>query len=68
MPHRQPVRATCGSCVHFRGAAAELEAQLPGLGSLGSAFAAVRAADGLCMLRARYLSAEYSCQHFRTAS
>jgi hypothetical protein len=54
--------------VHFRGAAAELEAQLPGLGSLGSAFAAVRAADGLCMLRARYLSAEYSCQHFRTAS
>ena len=60
-------RRACGSCRYFRAAAAELEAQLPGLRSLSSAFAAVRAGDGLCALHDRYLSAAYSCEDFRPA-
>jgi hypothetical protein len=63
-PQRVPARQACGSCLHFRAAPADLEAQLPGLRSLSSAFAAVRAGDGLCALHDRYLSAAYSCADF----
>ena len=51
----------CGTCQHFCQAGAELEASLPGLRSLGSAYSSVRAADGLCTLHARYLTPTSSC-------
>ncbi len=40
---------------------------MPGLSSLSSAAASVRADDGICLLRARYLSARASCTRFAAA-
>ncbi|MGD1015636.1 MAG: hypothetical protein ABR863_04250 [Roseiarcus sp.] len=37
---------------------------MPGFSSLSSAFASVRADDGLCLMRDRYLSARASCARF----
>jgi hypothetical protein len=51
----------CADCHHFRCGAAEIEALLPGLRSLSSAYAASRADDGLCRLHDRYLSARCRC-------
>jgi hypothetical protein len=51
----------CANCRHFRDTAAEIEAALPGLRTLSSAHAAVRADDGLCRLHDRYLSARSRC-------
>jgi hypothetical protein len=60
-------QGACGSCRHFRNDAAYLEAAIPGLASLSSASASVRADDGLCLLRDRYLSARASCARFAAA-
>jgi hypothetical protein len=38
-----------------------MEAALPGLRSLGSAYGAARASDGLCRLHERVLAAERWC-------
>jgi hypothetical protein len=57
----------CGSCRHFRNDPAYLEAAIPGLSSLSSGAASVRADDGLCLHRDRYLSARASCAHFAAA-
>jgi hypothetical protein len=54
----------CGACGHFRNDSAFLEAVIPGLASLSSADASVRADDGLCRLHDRYLSAASSCAAF----
>jgi len=43
-----PGPPACLTCKHFKHAPAELEAALPGLSSLSSAYAAVRADDGIC--------------------
>ncbi len=51
----------CGSCRHFNDMARAIEAALPGLVSLGSAFAAVRSADGLCLYHGRYLTSSSTC-------
>jgi hypothetical protein len=66
-PARAAEAPACRSCRHFRAAAVDLEAQLPGLRTLSSAFAAVRASDGLCALHDRYLSGAYSCRDFQPA-
>ena len=56
--------AACRSCRHFEAQAAALEAALPGLSSLSSAYASVRAGDGLCALHVRYVAASSVCaQH-----
>ena len=57
----------CGSCQHFRNDPAYLEAAIPGLSSLSSSAASVRADDGLCLHRDRYLSARASCADFAAA-
>jgi hypothetical protein len=57
-------RGRCGSCVRFRNDPALLEAAMPGLSSLSSAYASVRADDGICLLHDRYLSARASCADF----
>ena len=54
----------CGSCRHFRNDPAYLEAAIPGLSSLSSGAASVRADDGLCLAHDRYLSARASCPRF----
>jgi hypothetical protein len=54
----------CGACAHFRNDAAYLESAIPGYSSLSSASASVRADDGLCLRRDRYLSARAGCADF----
>lgn len=58
----------CGNCVHFRNDPAWLEQAIPGLASLSSGDAAVRADDGLCLRHDRYLGADGSCADFTTES
>lgn len=64
----QTAQGACTSCRHLLADAADLEARLPGLASLSSAFAAVRAADGLCTLHGRYVAGTGICPayHGRT--
>ena len=57
--------AQCGRCVHFRNDRAYLEAAMPGLTSMSSGDASVRADDGICLRHDRYLSARASCAEFR---
>jgi hypothetical protein len=54
-------RRTCLYCVHFNHAAADIEAALPGLASLSSAYAAVRSNDGLCSVHDRYVASGSGC-------
>jgi hypothetical protein len=56
-----PCEPRCQSCRHFTRAAAELEALLPGLRTLSSAYAAVRSEDGLCSVHDRYVAAYSHC-------
>jgi hypothetical protein len=51
----------CAACRHFNDRAPDIEAQLPGLSSLSSAYAAVRSADGLCRTHDRYVAANSLC-------
>jgi hypothetical protein len=60
-------KGSCGACGHFRNDIAYLEAAIPGLASLSSGAASVRADDGLCQLRDRYLSARAWCADFAAA-
>ncbi len=55
----------CSSCLHFRGDALFVESQTPGLQTLSSGFAAVRAGDGICSVHLRYLSANAICDRFQ---
>ena len=57
----------CGDCGHFRNDSAYLEATIPGLASLSSGDASVRADDGLCLRHERYSSARGSCADFTPA-
>jgi hypothetical protein len=52
---------SCADCRHFNGRALDIEAALPGLSSLSSAFAAVRSNDGLCAVHDRYVAATSVC-------
>lgn len=54
----------CGRCVSFRNDRAYLEAAMPGLASMSSGDASVRADDGICLRHDRYLSAWASCADF----
>ena len=54
----------CSGCEHFRNDPAWLEREIPGLSALSSAYASVRAEDGLCLRHDRYLSARSSCLQF----
>lgn len=57
----------CGSCRYFCQAPHEIESQMPGLKSLGSVFASVRASDGLCRRHDRYLGASSCCADYESA-
>ncbi len=55
------MRPCCATCRHFDNSPATLEARIPGLRALGSAYGATRAQDGLCARWERYLSADHVC-------
>jgi len=61
-------RPACGRCVHFRNDPAFLEEAIAGLASLGSAYASVRAEDGLCLRHERYLPTHGCCADFSPRS
>jgi hypothetical protein len=62
--NRRIADATCGRCAHFQNDPAALEKAFPGLTSMCSGFASVRAQDGLCRQHGIYLSAWDSCPSF----
>jgi hypothetical protein len=59
--------SSCGQCRHFNGRPLDLEAALPGLSSLSSAYAAVRSNDGICAVHERYVAASSVCTAFAAA-
>jgi len=61
---KRPDLPSCGQCKHFQNEALELEAALPGLSSLSSAYAAVRCSDGICAVHERYVAATSICPAF----
>jgi hypothetical protein len=54
----------CQDCRYFCNDPAYLEQAIPGLSSMSSGYASVRAQDGLCDLHQRYLSANSGCSGF----
>jgi hypothetical protein len=58
------VEDSCGSCRYFCESPHEIESQMPGMRSLGSGHASVRAADGICRRHDRYLGAASNCADF----
>jgi hypothetical protein len=57
--------AACRDCGHFENSARAVEAAMPGLSTLSSAYAAVRSEDGVCGRHARYVAATSICAAFR---
>jgi hypothetical protein len=60
----QAISPSCLRCKHFNHAPAQIEAALPGLASLSSAYAAVRCDDGICAVHDRYVAASSVCAAF----
>ena len=60
----QPDSPSCRQCKHFQNDAKQVEAALPGLSSLSSAYAAVRCDDGICAVHERYIAASSVCAAF----
>jgi len=58
-------RDSCADCCHFNARPLDIEAALPGLSSLSSAYAAVRSDDGLCVVHDRYVAASSVCAQHR---
>ncbi len=63
-----PPTRRCGRCTHFMGSASDVESAFAGMGAMGSAYASVRAGDGLCNLHSLYLSDRAICDSFHAAS
>jgi hypothetical protein len=59
------VQESCGSCRYFCQSPHEIESQLPGMRSLGSGHASVRATDGICRRHDRYLGAASHCAQYQ---
>jgi hypothetical protein len=58
----------CRTCRYFEQRAPLIESMLPGLSALSSAYASVRAGDGLCTLRDRYAAESSGCDFYNPAS
>jgi fructose-bisphosphate aldolase class 1 len=54
----------CRTCRHFLSVPVAVEDAVPGLASLSSGYASVRADDGLCALHDRYVAARSVCDCF----
>jgi hypothetical protein len=59
-----PRGSLCGACAYFDNDPQRMEAAIPGLASLSSGHACVRADDGLCHRHDRYVSARFGCGDF----
>jgi hypothetical protein len=57
--------AACARCAHFQSSPVLIERRLRGLASLSSAYASVRAEDGLCARHDRYVAASSGCAQYR---
>ena len=55
----------CRDCRHFLGASRELEAELPGLTILSSAYGDSMGDQGLCRLHQQLVPARHTCSDFR---
>ena len=62
------IERSCGSCRYFCQSPHEIESQMPGMRSLGSGHAAVRASDGICRRHDRYLAAASRCADYERNS
>ena len=60
-----PHAPSCLDCSQFNAAPLDIEAALPGLATLSSAYASVRANDGLCAQHERYVAASSVCAQHR---
>jgi len=56
----------CADCRYFDNTPRALEAAVPGLRVMGSAYSSVRSGDGLCSRHERYLSGEHRCALFES--
>ncbi len=56
--------APCFSCKHFVNAPRLIEASIPGLNTLSSAYASVRGEAGLCSRLDLFLSPGAECRYF----
>ena len=57
----------CANCRYFSGAPREVEALLPGMRTLGSAYGSVRATEGVCVLHNRYVDPSSRCDSHERA-
>jgi len=55
---------TCAGCAHFVDDPARIEAMVPGLTVMGSAYASVRSDDGICLEHDLIVSARDVCARF----
>jgi hypothetical protein len=58
----------CAECLQFTSDPRRIEAMIPGLKILGSAYASVAAGNGLCLLHDRYQSGKFGCPDFTRAA
>jgi hypothetical protein len=56
--------APCFGCRHFVNDPKQIEASIPGLSALSSAYASVRAEAGLCLRLDLFLSPRAECGYF----
>ncbi|MBF0621319.1 MAG: hypothetical protein HQL54_05280 [Magnetococcales bacterium] len=56
----------CGDCHHFVQSSLALEAEIPGLAIVSSAFGAVRDDTGLCRYHDQFFIARDTCDDFLT--
>ncbi len=54
----------CGFCKHFMDDPENMEAELPGIGILGSMYGSTRGDSGFCRITSRFMSARDFCQSF----
>jgi hypothetical protein len=60
----RPDGASCAACRHFTSDPHRIEAMLPGLTTLTSAFASVASGDGICLKHDTYQSGRFRCNDF----
>jgi hypothetical protein len=58
----------CGGCAHFVNEPSRIEAMIPGLTTMGSARASVRADDGICAVHDLIVTARDCCDRFAARS
>jgi hypothetical protein len=64
-PPEESGERACRGCHHFLGRSRELEAELPGLTILSSAFGDSMGDQGLCRLHERLVPPGHTCPEFK---